>query len=80
MPRVEAYLYAMLRRYQPSLRHGEPARLDLPDGAIVGDLLAALGIPAEEMKQTFVNGVSRGPDWVLSEGDRVAVFPPIAGG
>jgi molybdopterin synthase sulfur carrier subunit len=80
MPRVEAYVYAMLRRYQPDLSHGQPAILDLPEGATIDDLLVALGIPAEETKKTFVNGLSRGLDWELSDGDRVAVFPPIAGG
>lgn len=80
MPSVEVYLYAMLRHYQPALRHGEPARVELAPGATVENLLAALGIPAEETKAAFVNGISRGPEWTLAEGDRVAVFPPIAGG
>ncbi len=80
MPRVEVYVYAMLRRYQPGLRPGEAATLDLPEGATVTDLIAALGIPTGETKQTFVNGISRGPEWPIGEGDRVAVFPPIAGG
>ncbi|MCL4533922.1 MAG: MoaD/ThiS family protein [Bacteroidetes bacterium] len=80
MPRVEVYLYATLRRYQPALRHGEPVRVEMAPGATVQDLLESLGIPAEELKQTFINGISRQPDWVLEEGDRVAVFPPIAGG
>ncbi len=80
MPLVQAYLYAMLRRYQPHLRHGESAQVQLVEGGTVADLLRILGIPEDETKQTFVNGIARGADWVLQDGDRVAVFPPIAGG
>jgi molybdopterin converting factor small subunit len=80
VPRVEVYIYAMLRRYKPNLRPGQPVTANLAESATLADLLTAVGIPAEETKQTFVNGISRGLEWQLCDGDRVALFPPIAGG
>jgi sulfur carrier protein ThiS len=54
--------------------------MDLDEGTTVENLFADLDIPSDSPKITFVNGVHAEPDRVLEEGDRVAVFPPIAGG
>jgi molybdopterin converting factor small subunit len=37
-------------------------------------------VPPDEVKRTFVNGLSKAPSHPLSDGDRVALFPPIGGG
>jgi molybdopterin converting factor small subunit len=39
-----------------------------------------LGIPAEETKVTFVNGIVQTLDYVLKPGDDTGIFPPIGGG
>ena len=80
MMRVKVRLYATLRRYRPELGHGEAASFDLPEGATLRDLLAAIGIPPTETKQCFVNAVSQELDHAIHDGDEVGVFPPIAGG
>jgi molybdopterin converting factor small subunit len=80
MIRVKLKLYATLRKYKPELGHGEAAPLELRDGATLRDLLAAIGIPAAETKQCFVNAVGQELDFILHDGDEVGVFPPIAGG
>ena len=54
--------------------------LELLDGTTLAELYELLKVPPKEMKRTFVNGVSRGPAFVLSDKDRVALFPPVAGG
>jgi molybdopterin converting factor small subunit len=46
----------------------------------LGDLLDQLQIPATEPKILLVNGLHVGRDYTLRDGDRVGVFPPIAGG
>ena len=55
---------------------------DLPvaPGETVGDLLTRFGIPTDEVKLIFVNGVSAPLDRPLADGDRVGVFPPVGGG
>ena len=58
---------------------GGRARLVLADGASVGSRLAALELP--EMQCVFVvNGSAVSRDTRLRDGDRVQVFPPMAGG
>ncbi len=80
MIHVEVRLYATLRKYAPASRPGEPLSLELPAGTSLADLLARLGIPPEELKTAFVNSLRREEDYILRDGDRVALFPPVAGG
>ncbi len=47
----------------------------------LSDILAGLGIPIAEVHFVIVNGEARNPkDVILSEGDRVKLFPPFGGG
>jgi sulfur carrier protein ThiS len=78
--RIEVHLYATLLEYVPGARLGAPQVLDVPPGTTVGDVVARLGLPPEEVAIVMVNGVHRDADHVLAEGDRLALFPPIAGG
>ena len=70
MIRVECRLYAALRRYAPELN----------EGTTLAELYELLEVPPDEVKRAFVNGISRDPSHALSNGDRVALFPPIGGG
>ncbi len=80
MIRVECRLYASLRKYAPDYSVGEAMELDLPDGTTLAELYKLLEVPPDEVKRTFVSGISKGPSHALSNGDRVALFPPIGGG
>jgi len=73
-------LFATLRRFHP--RKGERGDfwLSVPQGTTVDNVLEMLGIPPAEMKQTFVNGLYQQGEYVLQDKERVAIFPPIAGG
>lgn len=77
---VHAKLFATLRRYQPELKIGEALPVDLSDGATAERLIRQLGLPADEVKVVFVNGIIRPEDHVLSDGDEVGIFPPVGGG
>jgi sulfur carrier protein ThiS len=78
--RVCVRLYATLRAYLPKATSGAKTALEVPEGATLGDLLAQLGLPQNEVKVTFVNGRARPLNWVLQPEDEVGVFPPIGGG
>lgn len=84
MIKVEVRLYATLRKYQPerkSSESGEALVCELAAGTTVQKFLEnELGVPPGEVKTVFVNGVSQGFDHVLADGDRVGIFPPVAGG
>jgi len=54
--------------------------MEIRAGMSVRDVLQELKIAENEPKIMFVNGVHAKLDDVLEDGDRLAVFPPIAGG
>ena len=81
MIRVEARLYATLKKYHPEGKTGEPLIRELAEGTTVQRFLEnELGVPPDEVKIVFVNGITRSFDHVLADGDRVGIFPPVGGG
>lgn len=77
---VSLALFASLSQYQPDGLGGRHARdVDFPDGMTIGEVIAQLGLP-DEPRVIFVNSLHAPEDRVLAEGDRLAIFPPVAGG
>ncbi len=81
--RIELALFATLERYLPASseagsRPGSRV-LDVPDGTTIGEVIATLQLP-DEPRVIFVNGRHASEDDALTEGDRLAIFPPVAGG
>lgn len=77
---VQVRLFATLRRHYPRLGVGEAMQVELAEGATVAHLIEHLGLPAEQVRVVFVNGVARGEDHPLAPGDEVGIFPPVGGG
>ena len=80
MTKVELRLFGELRGYLKDLKLGEAQIMDLCKDTTIGELMNDLKIPIEVVKIILVNGRSKGLDYVLHEEDRVALFPPVAGG
>jgi len=80
MIRVQVRLYATLRTYAPQQKLGETLVVQLPDGATVKQLIAALGIPDNIVRKVFSQGRAVEEDYVLHDGEDVGMFPPVAGG
>ncbi len=79
--KVTARVYATLKRYLPEGQADSDMEIELPAGVTVGDLVERyLKIPPEQVKVVFVNGKHAEMDLVLKDGDRVGIFPPVAGG
>ncbi|BDV00353.1 hypothetical protein TDMWS_04380 [Thermodesulfomicrobium sp. WS] len=73
--RVAIKCFATLARFAP------PAGfMELPEGARVLDLLAALEIPVSEVKLVFRNNRHAAVEAELSDGDEVRLFPAVGGG
>jgi molybdopterin converting factor small subunit len=68
-------VYATLRKYT-----GGEGTFYVDEAETVMDILDKLGVPPKDVKNVIVNGRKRGVDHLLADGDRVALFPPIAGG
>lgn len=77
---VEVALFATLRKYRPGIEGSEPFSLQMPKGSSVLDLLNFLQIPSEESKHVFINSRPQEWNYILQNGERVAIFPAIAGG
>lgn len=78
--KVELKLYASLRSYLPEHIDGKNSELQVDEGKTVGELIQELNIPDDAPKILFVNGIHADRARVLRDGDRLALFPPVAGG
>ena len=77
---VVVQLFANLADYGPPGSRGRAVRVDLPEGATVGELLRRLRIPEETSRILLVNGHDADPTVRLNPDDVVAVLPPLVGG
>lgn len=78
--KVDVALFAHLSSLQPDGRGGRRARsFDLPDGATVRTVIDLLGLP-EEPRILLLDGRHAKEDTHLTDGARLAIFPPVAGG
>jgi molybdopterin converting factor small subunit len=79
--KVEVKLYASLGRYMPqaALEKGK-GYLEVREGTTIKALLENLKVPLENVKLIFLNGIHAKDNEVLKDGDRLGVFPPVAGG
>ncbi|MCX8044938.1 MAG: MoaD/ThiS family protein [Desulfobacterota bacterium] len=77
--KVEVKLFTVLQKYAPGGIRGQTT-VECPGGETIGQLLNRLSIPQTIPLVILVNGVQKGRDDVLQDGDRLDVFPPIAGG
>lgn len=85
---VRVTLHGDLERYVPrepgvpaKRRHRrEPFTCSLDDSATVAALVAHLGIPPETELVAGVNGALAARSMMLTEGDEVALLPPMRGG
>jgi sulfur-carrier protein len=76
--KVQVELQAYLDQYSPNGQ--SEVEVDVPEGARVADILQKLTIPEDMAQVIIVGNVNAGTDHPLSEGDRVTLIPPLAGG
>lgn len=77
---VSVKLFATLSRFAPGRRASVPFEVQLSEGDTLFKLVERLGIPTEEAKVAFVNGIIHNLDYSLHPGDEIGIFPPIGGG
>jgi molybdopterin converting factor small subunit len=78
--KVDVALFAYLSDHQPDGLGGRHARaFDLADGTTVSDVIGELKLP-NQPRIVFVNNRHAAEGSPLHDGDRLAIFPPVAGG
>jgi molybdopterin converting factor small subunit len=78
--KVYVKLYALLRKHHPGPNRSVPLEVELPEGAVVADLVPALKLPTNIVRSAFVNNEVAQLQTVLQNGDTVGLFPPVVGG
>ncbi len=80
---VTVRLFSDLVQHLPTGATGKRAQVELPEGATVLTLIEALGIPfeiSEGMIGIALNDEVSHHEVRLRDGDRVSLFPALAGG
>lgn len=80
---VEVKLYGVLRRYRPADQPGAPHHvftLVCPFGATVYSIMTQLGLEEGVVAAAAINNQTASLDTLLQPGDKLALFPPSAGG
>ena len=82
---ITVKLYASLRDYLPrDARREHAVSLEFTDSATLSQVLDSMRLPDDLVHLVLLNGVYVEPEarseTRLSDGDAVAVWPPIAGG
>jgi molybdopterin synthase sulfur carrier subunit len=72
---VTVKLFATLRKDR-----FDEKTFELPDGVTTGEIVDRVGIPPTEVTLIFINGRHSMPETKLTDGDTLALFPPIGGG
>jgi molybdopterin converting factor small subunit len=78
--KIELRLFASLARYLPDKSDGRSLNVEIHKGTTVKDVLERMGVPLGEVKLIFLNGIRSEMESPLNDGDRLGVFPPVAGG
>lgn len=82
--KVTLKLFATLADHLPPGSRDNCAEIEVGVGTTVGEVLARLALPGQLVHLVLVNGVYIAPrermTRRLASGDRLAVWPPIAGG
>jgi len=79
--KIDLKLYASLGRYTPQAAlEKRQGYLEVGEGTTIKALLENLKVPLETVKLIFLNGIHAKDSEVLKDGDRLGVFPPVAGG
>ncbi len=77
---IELHLFASLAEYMPPKADDGSHFMKTDEGVTINNVLLELGVPEESVQIIFVNGIISKADDVLHDGDRLGVFPAVAGG
>jgi len=78
--KVYVKLFALLRDHHPGPNRSLPLEVELPEGALVSDLVPRLNLPAKLVRNAFINNSMAALNTELKDGDHVNLFPPVVGG
>jgi len=78
--KVHIKLFGTYRKYLPASAQGSMYSVEAPVGIGIDELRAQVPVPIDENLIVLINGRSPKARQVLGEGDKIAIFPAMAGG
>ncbi|MEW5909839.1 MAG: MoaD/ThiS family protein [Thermodesulfobacteriota bacterium] len=75
-PFIDLKLFAALKRFAVKI----PDPCPISPGITVGELLHTLGIPVDQVRLIFINGIKGDFSSVLNGNERLGIFPSVGGG
>ena len=82
--KITMKLYASLGQHLPANADRNEAIIDVADGTSILEILDHYNVPRESCHLVLLNGVFQAPfersEPRLTDGDHLAVWPPVAGG
>jgi molybdopterin converting factor small subunit len=78
--KIELKLYASLASHMPKKTGRHPYVMAVHEGPTIQDIIDEVDVPRASIKLIFLNGVHANGDEILKEGDKVGIFPAVAGG
>lgn len=78
--KIKLKLFATFREYLPEGNDGHSSMLEVSENTTVDSVLLQMKLPQDIPKIILINGLQKTAAEVLTEGDTLSVFPPIAGG
>ncbi|MGD8229129.1 MAG: MoaD/ThiS family protein [Desulfobacteraceae bacterium] len=78
--KIELRLYASLAAFMPEQKGNKSLTMEVSNGTTIRGLLKQLKVPKKQIKVIFLNGIHAKDGDILKEGDRVGIFPAVAGG
>ncbi len=76
--RVRVLFFGEMRRHLPPGR--DAVELELPDGALVRDALARVGVQEADERIVGLGGVLAQDTTPLHDGDELSLYHPVGGG
>ena len=78
--KIQVVLFASLLNHLPENADREGWMVETEENVTLDSFLANLRIPMDKVKLIFLNNVHAKGSEILKDGDRVGLFPPVAGG
>lgn len=78
--KIELIISKEIDKYLKINKNGNPFTLSIDNNISIKQLMEELGIPEKYVSIILVNMQHKSTNYILKEGDKLSLFPAVAGG